>query len=209
MPKEFRRLGQRYGDTHSREDHPVGGTPQAPVCDRALRQWLESLQQHCCATALQQVCRQRRLRKPCCEESTQEWTNWKKQKKDLGGRKKTAKFHYEKKIKTNYYASTVKNKAPNVTTMQSGVHATLLTMYSTNAEPRHNASPEGEGVEASPQPPPQLCFFQSGPKSLCHCITARHAEGLVGEVLTHEDTTPNETFDEEVYEDRTSLPPDR
>ncbi|KAM7312937.1 hypothetical protein ISCGN_009841 [Ixodes scapularis] len=66
----------------------------------------------------------------------------KKAKKGLGGRGKLT--NVVMKRMTNYYASALKENAPDVTAMQRGVFATLLHMYSTDEDPRHNAYPKGE-----------------------------------------------------------------
>lgn len=66
----------------------------------------------------------------------------KKANKGLGGRGKLT--NVVMKRMTNYYASALKQNAPDVTAMQRGVFASLLHMYSTDEEPRHSACPKGE-----------------------------------------------------------------
>ncbi|KAG0427631.1 hypothetical protein HPB47_025329 [Ixodes persulcatus] len=66
----------------------------------------------------------------------------KKANKGLVGRSKLTNVVVKRM--TNYYASTLKQNAPDVTAMQCGVFASLLCMYSTDEEPRHNACPKGE-----------------------------------------------------------------
>lgn len=78
----------------------------------------------------------------------------KSQKKDLGGQRKLPNVITKKNNMTNYYASTLKNNAPNGNAERNPRNLAAHVFH--NAEPRHNASPEEEGVEASPQPPPQL-----------------------------------------------------
>lgn len=66
----------------------------------------------------------------------------KKAKKGLGGKGQLTKVVMKKL--TGYYASTLKENAPDVRKMQQGVFATLLHSYSTDEEPRHVACPPGE-----------------------------------------------------------------
>lgn len=66
----------------------------------------------------------------------------KKTKKGLGGKGKLT--NVVMKRLTNYYASALKENAPNVPAMQKAVYSSLLHSYSTDEEPRHQACPQGE-----------------------------------------------------------------
>ncbi|CAN8029871.1 unnamed protein product [Ixodes persulcatus] len=65
-----------------------------------------------------------------------------KSKKGLGGKGKLTNVMMRKL--TNYYATALKDNAPDVTKMQKGVYASLLHSYSTDEAPRHTACPSGE-----------------------------------------------------------------
>ncbi|CAN7978553.1 unnamed protein product [Ixodes persulcatus] len=66
----------------------------------------------------------------------------KKSKKGLGGKGKLTNVMMRKL--TYYYATALKDNAPDVTKMQKGVYASLLHSYSTDEAPRHTACPSGE-----------------------------------------------------------------
>ncbi|CAN7944596.1 unnamed protein product, partial [Ixodes hexagonus] len=66
----------------------------------------------------------------------------KKTKKGLGGKGKLT--NVVMKRLTSFYATTLKDNAPDVVKMQKGVFASLFHSYSTDAEPRHQACPQGE-----------------------------------------------------------------
>lgn len=101
------------------------------------------LQPCCKLRPLRQGYAERRLRQPCGKAYVCWNGQGEKNREGAWGGKGKLTNVVMKRL-TSFYATALKDNAPDVVQMQKGVFASLLHSYSTDAEPLHQACPQGE-----------------------------------------------------------------